>query len=123
VGNIFGTNTVKQDTVYMNILNSGDIHLDVDVGAVKGHTHGIGDHYLKGKTKGYFINVQGQGFVNALDLQSNYTYIYFQSNGEAHLQVAGQLDAEIASTGNIYYEGGAPVINAKITGSGKLFKL
>jgi hypothetical protein len=123
VGNIFGTNTVKQDTVYMNILNSGDIHLDVDVAAVKGHTHGIGDHYLKGKTDGFFMNVQGQGFVNALDLAAGYTYIYFNSNGEAHLQVLGQLDAEIPNTGNIYYKGGAPVVNAKITGSGKLFKL
>jgi hypothetical protein len=123
VGNIFGTNTVVQDTIYMNILNSGDIHLNVDVAAVKGHTHGIGDHYLKGKTKGYFMNVQGQGFVNALDLEAGYTYLYFQSNGEAHLQVSGQLDVEIASTGNVYYKGGAPVVNAKVTGSGKLFKL
>lgn len=120
VGSIFGTNTVVQDTVYMNILNSGDIHLDVNVGAVKGHTHGIGDHYLKGKVNDYFMNVEGQGFVNAQDLETGYTYIYFKSNGVARLRVRGQLDAEIASTGNIYYTGGATAVNLKTTGTGKL---
>lgn len=122
VGNIFGTNTVKQDTVYMNILNSGDIHLKVDVAAVKGHTHGIGDHYLEGTTKSFAINVEGQGFVNAQDLVTPYIYIYYKSNGEARLRVTAQLDCEIASTGNIYYTGGASVVNAKITGSGQLLK-
>lgn len=122
VGNIFGTNTVKQDSVYCNIINSGDIHLLLDILGIKTHTHGIGDIYLAGRTNSFFSNIQGQGFVNAGGLSTGYCYLYFKSNGEAHLDVTGQLDGEVASTGTIYYTGNPTVVNVKMSGTGKLIK-
>jgi len=122
VGGIFGTNTVVQDTVDCDLRNSGDIHLDVKTRSVVSHMHGVGDLYVSGTANSFFSNTFGQGFINAADLVAGYSYIYFKSNGVGKVNVSGQLDAEIASTGNLYYNSSAPVVNVKVTGSGKLIK-
>lgn len=122
VGNIFGTNTVIQDSVDCNLRNSGDIHLDVKTRCVVGHMHGIGDLYVSGTVNSFFSNTVGQGFIYAQNLIAPYAYIYFKSNGIAKVNVSGQLDAEIASTGDLYYNSSAPVVNIKVTGTGKAIK-
>ena len=122
VGSIFGTNTVIQDSVDCNLRNSGDIHLDVKTSCVVGHMHGIGDLYVSGTANSFFANTVGQGFIYAQNFVVPYAYIYYKSNGEARVNISGQLDAEIASTGNLYYTGASPVVNVKITGTGKLIK-
>lgn len=122
VGNIFGTNTVIQDSVDCNIRNSGDIHLDVKTRCVVSHTHGVGDLYVSGTANSFFANIVGQGFIRAEGFAASYGYIYYKSNGEAKVNITGQLDGEIASTGNLYYTGNPPVVNVKITGKGKLIK-
>jgi hypothetical protein len=122
VGNIFGTNTVIQDSVDCNIRNSGDIHLDVKTRSVVGHMHGIGDLYVSGTANSFFTNTVGQGFIYAQNFKASYGFIYYKSNGEARVNITGQLDGEIASTGNLYYTSNPPLVNVKITGSGKLIK-
>ncbi len=122
VGTIFGTNTVIQDSVDCSIRNSGDIHLDVKTRNVTGHMHGIGDLYLSGVANSFFTNTVGQGFIYAQSFAAGYGYIYYKSNGEARVNITGHLDAEIASTGNLYYTSNPAVVNVKITGTGKLIK-
>lgn len=122
VGNIFGTNTVVQDTTHCFIYNSGDIHLSVKTKGVMSHTHGIGDLYLDGTSDAFFSNIVGQGFINAGDLSVGYCFIYFRSNGQAHVRVTGRLDCELASTGDIYYTGNPAVVNTKVTGKGSAIK-
>jgi hypothetical protein len=122
VGNIFGTNTVVVDTAHCFIYNSGDIHLNVKTKGIMSHTHGIGDLYLTGVSESFFSNIVGQGFIYAQDCSIGYCFIYFRSNGEARVRVTGQLDCELASTGNIYYTGSPGVVNAKVTGKGAAIK-
>ncbi len=122
VGSIFGTNTVIQDSVDCTIRNSGDIHLDVKTRCVVGNMHGIGDLYLAGVANSFFTNTVGQGFIYAKDFIPGYSYVYYRSNGEARVTASGQLDVEIASTGNVYYTGNPTVVNLKKTGTGKLVK-
>lgn len=122
VGNLFCTNILKEDTVHGYLLNSGDLHLKVNSKCVVGHMHGVGDLYWEGNTQCFYTNAIGQGFVNAQNLVSNYVSFYSGSNGQAHLNVTGQLDATIASTGNIYYTGNPAVVNTTIKGSGKIIR-
>lgn len=122
VGSIFGTNTVVLDTVHGFIYNSGDIHLNVKTKGVMSHTHGIGDLYLTGVSNSFFSNIVGQGFIHGEDFTTAYSFIFFRSNGEARIRVTGQLDCVLASTGNIYYTGNPPVVNAKRTGTGSAIK-
>lgn len=122
VGSIFGTNTVTQDSVYCDIVNSGDIHLDVKVRGVMCHTHGIGDHYLSGTTNGFYSNIVGQGFMNAEGLVTAYCFMDFNSNGRAKVNVAGWLDAVIRSTGDLYYTGNPSVVNVASFGKGSAIK-
>lgn len=121
VGHIFGTNTAVQDSVDCTLTNSGDIKLDVKTKNVTAHMHGIGDLYLSGVAGSFFANVVGQGFINARGFVAGYGFIFYKSNGEAYVNISGQLDGVIASTGNIYYTG-TNNVNVKVTGKGKLIK-
>lgn len=122
VGSIFGTNTVTQDSVDCNLRNSGDIHLSVKTRNVTGHMHGIGDLYLSGSANSFFSHTVGQGFIHAEGFAVGYAFLYYKSNGLAHVNVKGQLDGEVASTGDLYYTGNPSVVNVAVTGKGKLIK-
>jgi hypothetical protein len=122
VGSIFGTNTVTQDSVDCTIKNSGDIRLAVNTRNVTGHMHGIGDLYLEGLANSFFTHTVGQGFINAEGFRVGYAFVVFKSNGLAHVNVTGQLDGMVASTGDLYYTGNPAVVNVEVTGKGKLIR-
>lgn len=120
VGNLFCTDIVYGDTIHGYLLNSGDLHLKVKTNRVVGHMHGAGDLYLEGTAQDFYTHTIGQGFVNAQNMTCNYAYINDGTNGQIHVNVAAQLDAVIASTGNIYYSGNPSVINTTVKSTGKL---
>jgi hypothetical protein len=121
VGNIY-TTTITQDSVRYNVDNSGDIHLDLNVYTVRGRLYGAGDVYLNGVGQYHLVYASGECFINAQNLQTFYSYVVYQSTGEAHVNVSNQLDAEIDYTGNLYYSGGATIIHRVGTGSGQIIK-
>lgn len=122
VGKIYCVNTITQDYVDYNIRNSGDVYLDVNCTRVIGHMHGIGDVYIKGNCNEHATHVTGQGFVNAYDLNSVYTWIYFYSNGKAMLTASDKLIGFVMSTGNIYLRGLAQNVDVQIAGKGKFIR-
>ncbi len=121
VGNIYTSNTLRQDTVDCTLTNNGDIHIAMNSTIAFTHTHGMGDVYFSGSVSNLFNNTQGQGFVEASNLTiQNYSFFYFGSNGVAHVRCIGRLDVVVASTGNVYYSGNPTQLNPQITGSGAL---
>jgi putative autotransporter adhesin-like protein len=121
VGNMYST-TITQYSVSYNVNNSGDIHLDLNVHTVNGRLYGVGDVYLNGVGQYHLVNATGQCFINAQNLQTFYSYVVYESTGEAHINVSNQLDAELDYTGNLYYSGGATNIHRTGKGSGQLIK-
>ncbi len=122
VGNMYCTNTVYGDTIHGYIINSGDLHLKVNTNRVVGHMHGAGDLYLEGVALDFYTHTIGQGFVHAQNMTTTYAFINDGTNGQIRVNVTGQLDAVIASTGNLYYSGNPAVINSTIKGTGKLIR-
>ena len=120
VGNLYGTNTVKGDSIQIYLRNSGDIHLHVNTNHFASHAHGVGDLYVDGNAPDYYSYSVGQGFIHAQNLSTTTAYMYYSSNGEARINVAGQLTAVLPSTGNVYYSGNPGVVQRTGTGSGKL---
>jgi len=122
VGTIYSANTIKQDSVNYNVNNSGDIHLNVNVQSIKGSIYGVGDIYLTGNAQNHNVNATGECFINALNLQTAYSLVVYNSTGQANVNVTGELDATISYQGNIYYSGNPTVIHKSGTGSGELIK-
>ena len=121
VGNIY-TSTIMQDSVKYNVNNSGDIHLNLNVFKALGRLYGVGDIYLNGSCQYHLVNASGECFINAQNLQTFYSYIVYNSTGEARVNVSNQLDAELDYTGNLYYTGSATTINKVGKGSGRVIK-
>ena len=120
VGNLYCTKTITGDSIKVFLRNSGDIHLHVKANYFGAHTHGVGDLYVDGVSPEYYSFSVGQGFIHAKDLLCTNAYIYYGSNGEARINVTGNLNAVITTTGNIYYSGNPGVIEKDVKGSGKL---
>jgi transcriptional regulator len=120
VGNIYGSNTIKADTVTIQLRNSGDVHLHLNTKYVGAHMHGVGDFYADGITNEYYSYSVGQGFIHAENLSATNSYIQYSSNGIAKVNVKNQLTAVLTSTGNVYYGGSPAVIQKTVIGSGKL---
>jgi hypothetical protein len=122
VGTMYSGNTIKQDSIGYDIRNSGDIHLDLNVHLIHGRIFGVGDIYLSGVGQYHLVNATGECFINAQNLQTFYSYIVYNSTGEARVNVSSQLDAEIDYSGNIYYTGNVSVIHKSGNGKGQLIK-
>jgi hypothetical protein len=122
VGTISATNMITQDTLSYQINNSGDMYLNVNVQSIKGSIYGVGDIYLTGTTQNHNVNAAGECFVNAQNLQTSYTFIVYNSTGQANINVSGWLDATISYQGNIYYSGNPATIHKSGIGSGKLIQ-
>lgn len=120
VGTIYCTNTIKEDTICYSIQNSGDIHMNVNVISITGSMYGVGDVYLNGTAQFHNVNAAGECFVNAQGLTTNYTFIVYNSTGQANVNATVELDAVTNYSGNIYYTGNPSVIHKSGTGSGKL---
>ena len=67
------------------------------------------------------VNAAGECFVNAQNLQTTYTFIVYNSTGQANVNATGELDAVVNYQGNIYYSGN-PTVHLSGTGTGKLIK-
>ncbi len=122
VGIMYSGNMIKQDSINYKINNSGDIHLNINVQSIKGSLYGAGDIYLNGTAQNHLVNAVGECFVNAQNLQTAYSFIVYNSTGQANINVTGELDAVVSYHGNIYYSGNPTVIHKSGTGTGKLIK-
>lgn len=120
VGNLYSTNTITGDSIIIYLRNSGDMHLHVNTNHFAGHMHGVGDLYVDGSAPDLYSYSVGQGFVHAQNLSATTAYMYYSSNGEAHINVTGELTAVLPNTGNVYYSGNPGLVKKSGTGSGKL---
>jgi hypothetical protein len=123
VGNIYSESTITENFIDYNVRNSGNMYLNLNVNTLMGHVFGIGDAHLSGVAQAHYVNVKGESFLYAKDLNVQaYCFLYYNATGEAHVHVKGQLDVSIEYTGNVYYSGNPAVINKQLGSSGKLIQ-
>jgi hypothetical protein len=119
VGNFYCENILSEKLIDYSVRNSGDVYLNVICTQAVGHMHGAGDIYISGTAGEHDVHCTGQGFVNAGELTTNYTWIYYNSSGRARVKTSGLLYVMLYGSGDVYYTG-ANTIHSEIYGKGKL---
>jgi len=79
---------------------------------------GTGNVTLAGKTNYEKVQITGTGNIQNSNLLSSLCSITISGTGNVQVHVTQQLDATIAGTGNITYDGNPAVIHQSITGIG-----
>lgn len=122
-GRISSTNTLQCHTLFTNTWSSGDMDLSVNVNTGRFNLHvNSGDVNLRGFAWDSYIHTAGNGFVNAGNLQTDYTHINGMSTGETFVKVAKEFYPQIKWTGNVHYSGDPYLIDAQLSGKGQLIK-
>ena len=97
----------------VKILFIGDrIHVNIHTGTV--------DLDVAGNAGIDFLYYNGYGYMNFGNLKTVLTYITNKGSNDCRINVRDLLDAQIFSTGNIYYSGNPHDLTTKITGTGLL---
>lgn len=119
-GTVRGLNIITTPEFDIQTSASGDIYLDINNKKVISHMFGSGDVYLKGNSAEHHCHIVGNGFVNCSGLNTSYTWLYTRTTGNCYVNCSNFMEVIIDYTGNVYYKG-APKIEAKIKGEGKLY--
>ncbi|MBC7861497.1 MAG: DUF2807 domain-containing protein, partial [Bacteroidia bacterium] len=120
LGNIWCDNTLTTDTIYYQITNSGDIHLNVNNLCVTGGIHGMGDIYLEGATLYHNSNINGEGFLHGENCKTDVSDLVMITSGVTKVDARVKLIVIIEGSGDVYYTGNPGVIQQQVSGKGKL---
>lgn len=122
-GDVFGENEFQtgDELVEFKILGSGYINLEMSATDIESTISGSGDMRLSGSATNHQLKVSGSGSLSGFDLRSENHDINISGSGNAEIFVdGGILDAKISGSGKVYYKGLPSSFNTNITGSGKV---
>lgn len=120
VGNIYCENELKSDTIFYQVFNSGDLHLSVSNIYLFGGANGIGDVHVKGNCTKHLSNINGEGFLFAEELKTNFSDLYLKTSGTSKVYATDELRVVLTESGDLYYKGNPSTITKTITGTGQL---
>lgn len=101
------------DTIFVNVLSSGNVYMDGSFDFVKTESNGNGDLYISGSAKQLSLYTRGTNYVHAENLSvSEYARVETVSIGDVYLngKALKKLQYYIGKSGNIYYSGSIPEI-------------
>lgn len=109
--------------IAINVSASGGVSL-TDIAATTANVHisSSGNVELTGTADTLNINLSASGDATADDCTAETCTVKVSGSGDVRVNVTGNLNATISSSGNIYYRGN-PTIEKNITGSGKLIPI
>ncbi|RPD50798.1 MULTISPECIES: head GIN domain-containing protein [Chitinophagaceae] len=120
-GDIRTTGDIQSAAMEMDISGSGDIdmqHLATDY--LDATISGSGDiKVFNGTATEEKLKISGSGSINLAGVAAKNVQTRTSGSGDTRLRVSDRLDVTIAGSGSVYYTG-TPVINASISGSGKV---
>ena len=122
-GDIFGETPFASgdDLVEFKISGSGYINLEMAATDIETSISGSGDIRLAGETTNHTLKVSGSGNLSGFDLKSINQMLTISGSGNAEVFVdGGVLDAKISGSGKVYYKGNPSSFSADITGSGSV---
>jgi hypothetical protein len=93
-----------------------------NAGRLKAGLSGSGDIFIQdGNADSYDVVINGSGDVKSFGLTTRKAVVQINGSGDAELRVTDDLDVSITGSGDVYYMG-SPVINTRISGSGRVIK-
>lgn len=121
-GNLSCADTIRTSFLQIDNWNgTGELNVKLDCDEVyfKLHT-GPADIIASGKTNYLYIYSKGNGFVKAAEVITPRCDVTNGSTGDCEINSDQIINANIEYNGDVYYKGNPPVIEAIITGNGKL---
>ncbi len=119
-GDIWTKDQIKASSFEMNVTGSGDMMLDLNVEDLEGRITGSGDIKLKGKAKSFDCKVTGSGDFAAYALKAENVVARVSGSGDIEVYASKSLEAHVAGSGDITYEGNPEKQNFKSSGSGDI---
>ncbi len=125
IGDVTTENVLVTDSLWiMAHEGAGQINMDVDVSTLYCSLHyGTLDIILRGKAGVSYIYSASFGFINTLDMESDYMYINNRSSNDIYVRAKTHIGATIDNIGNIYYAGNPITVSFNKNGKGELIEL
>ena len=118
-GNILGDGAFETSDMYISLLGSGNITMEVYSETMNGDISGSGNISLWGQTEVSEYFISGSGNIMALNLESDICEVSISGSGNCDVFVNDELDVRISGSGSVRYKGN-PAVNSTITGSGAI---
>lgn len=122
-GRLQSENQFPADTLFLHVTGAGDTDLHLQTQSLWLDMYELGDVYLSGTNQHLTAYVLSTGSLKAEGLRNREAFVKVADQGQAFLQVSGQLTAEINGPGNVFYLGTPANLKTSGTGPGELKKL
>lgn len=109
-------------TLDIDLSGSGKIETDGTFTTVDAIIDGSGEIILYGESQTADLLINGSGTIAAGELFTGTCYANITGDGTIYTWVKDLLEVEISGSGNVYYYGDSPVVNAHISGTGQVIK-
>lgn len=119
-GDIYNTDSIKEDNFTVSVAGSGDMKLSVETERLESSVTGSGNIILNGNTEFLITKVTGSGDFKGFDLQAKHTEAYVTGSGGIDVNCTQYLKARVTGSGDIKYRGNPEQEDTKVTGSGSI---
>jgi hypothetical protein len=121
-GDIKAVSRIEAKSLEASVSGSGDVKIDdLKVEKLSARVSGSGDIVLNGMDSAQYadIKVTGSGDISIQGVKFKNAEVSITGSGDSYLMVTEELTARIVGSGDISYSG-RPLVDAKITGSGRI---
>lgn len=102
-----------------HLSGSGDLSFQFTGNTSHVFLSGSGKLSARGKVISSEFNISGSAHVEALDMETENTWLDISGSGHLKVYATKTLNARISGSGEVYYKG-SPLVTKEISGSGKL---
>ena len=121
-GIIKTTEVIRQPNFIVYGSASGDCDILLDVENLSVQSNGSGELTFSGYAQNSYIDINTSGDFYGYELYTDTVNLFINSTGNSQVRLGDVLNAEINSSGDVYYIGDNPIINRSGTGSGKIIE-
>ena len=124
-GRLSSQGPINCDILNLGVSGSGKLNLEnLSADEIDCGISGSGDVFISGKgADAGEISISGSGSFNGVDFEMEDVEVRISGSGNCKVNVVQELNARVSGSGDIYYTGNAPRVDAKVSGSGKVRKL
>jgi hypothetical protein len=122
VKSISCTDTLRSDSLYLEILSSGNVNLLATSHRIDFHQQGAGDFSLQGRCDDLILYVLGAGYVTTDNIDNNYTWVYTRGTGKITCAPTDSFVGYVEGYGSVYYRN-SPSLELHVLGPGGVFPL
>ena len=118
--NIVAEERIEAEHFRLEISGAGKVDLALAVEEVDVELSGAALIYLSGTTTDISVSMSGAGSLEAFSLISENCDLNISGVGNAHVNVTGNLDAQVSGIGGVEYMGNPEHVVRDVSGVGKI---